>query len=201
MASGRRSCKNKPYVFCYICGEYTLIANRYPVTNFVKRAYHSYFGMKLGDQDKLWAPHMICKTCIEHLRQWTKGTRSSLKFGIPMVWREPSNHATDCYFCAISLTGINKKNILIWIDALGAESRAHFDALAALLSRRRHRVRGRTRAWCAGSTTTTARCSSGSPTGSARRARSPAAAATTACSSRSAASRRPRAASRSASSA
>lgn len=110
MASGRRSCKNKPYVFCYICGEYTLIANRNPVTNFVKRAYHSYFGMKLGDQDKLWAPHMICKTCIEHLRQWTKGTRSSLKFGIPMVWREPSNHATDCYFCAIDVTGIDKKN-------------------------------------------------------------------------------------------
>ena len=27
-----------------------------------------------------------------------------------MVWREPANHGTDCYFCVINLTGINRKN-------------------------------------------------------------------------------------------
>ena len=32
-----------------------------------------------------------------------------MKFGIPMIWREPKNHTDDCYFCAINLTGINKK--------------------------------------------------------------------------------------------
>eukprot|EP00795_Rhopilema_esculentum_P009944 gene9944-18557_t len=110
MASVRRACRNKPGGFCYICGEYTLAPNRNSVTNFIKRAYYAYFGMKFGDQDKAWAPHMVCKSCTEHLRQWTKGTRSSLSFGIPMVWREPSNHATDCYFCAIDATGINRKN-------------------------------------------------------------------------------------------
>ena len=110
MASGRRSCKNTPDVFCYICGEYNVVHNRNPVTTFIKRAYHAYFGMKLGDQEKAWAPHMVCKTCTEYLRQWTKGKKSCLKFGIPMVWREPTNHATDCYFCTIDLTGINRKN-------------------------------------------------------------------------------------------
>ncbi len=33
-----------------------------------------------------------------------------MQFGIPMVWREQSNHVSDCYFCAINLTGINRNN-------------------------------------------------------------------------------------------
>jgi len=110
MASKGRSCKNKPDVFCYICGEYTLVHNRNPVTCFIKRAYHAYFGIKLGDQDKDWAPHMVCKACTVYLRQWTKGKKTCLKFGIPMVWREQRNHDTDCYFCSIDVTGINRKN-------------------------------------------------------------------------------------------
>ena len=85
MASSRRSCKNHPDVFCYICGEHTLEENRKPVTGFVKRAYLECFGVKLGDQDKIWAPHIVCKTCTEHLRQWTNGKRSSLKFGVPII--------------------------------------------------------------------------------------------------------------------
>ncbi|KAK5650493.1 hypothetical protein RI129_001522 [Pyrocoelia pectoralis] len=99
MASLRRSCRNKPDFFCYICGEYTLVYNRKPITSFVKRAYLAYFSVALGDQDKAWAPHM-----------WTKGHKSCLKFGIPMVWREPRNHGNDCYFCSIDVTGINRKN-------------------------------------------------------------------------------------------
>jgi len=23
-------------------------------------------------------------------------------FGVPMAWRMPSNHSTDCYFCMVS---------------------------------------------------------------------------------------------------
>lgn len=110
MASARRSCRNDPDVFCYICGDYTLSVDRKNITGFVKHAYEAYFKVKLGDQDKSWAPHTVCKTCVEYLRRWTKGTKTSLKFGIPMVWREPRDHASDCYFCAINTTGINRKN-------------------------------------------------------------------------------------------
>ena len=84
--------------------------DRKNITGFVKRAYEAYFKVKLGDQEKSWAPHTVCKTCVEYLRRWTKGAKTSLKFGIPMVWREPFDHASDCYFCAINTTGINRKN-------------------------------------------------------------------------------------------
>ena len=109
MASARRSCRNKPDMFCYICGEYTVAPNRKPVTSFITRAYHAYFGIKLSDQDKTWVPHMVCKACTETLLEWTNGKRS-LNFGIPMVLREPTNYVTDCYFCAFDVTGINRKN-------------------------------------------------------------------------------------------
>ena len=111
MDSTRRSCRNKADVFCYVCGEYTILPNRSPVTSFVKRAYLAYFGMRLGDQDKAWAPHMVCKKCTEQLRQWTQGKKTQHSFGIPMVWREPKNHVSDCYFCAINLASTEKTGI------------------------------------------------------------------------------------------
>lgn len=114
MSSSRRCCVNHPDVFCYVCGEYMLKENRKNITDFVKCAYLGYFGVKLGDQDKTWAPHFVCKTCTEHLRQWTTGQRKSLKFGVPMVWREPVNHIDDCYFCIVNVSGINRKNRHKW---------------------------------------------------------------------------------------
>ena len=108
--SSRRSCVNDPDVFCYICGEYTLEHNRKLITDFVKQAYLAYFKVKLGDQDKSWAHHIVCKTCIEHLRQWTNKQRKGLRFAIPMVWQEPKDRYCNCYFCGIKTKGINRKN-------------------------------------------------------------------------------------------
>lgn len=53
MDSAKRSCKNKPDVFCYICHEYNPVPNRNPITGFAKRSYHAYFGIKLDDQEKV----------------------------------------------------------------------------------------------------------------------------------------------------
>lgn len=66
--------------------------------------------MKIGDQDKKWAPHKICEQCVESLRMWTKGTRDKLSFSIPMIWREPKDHTSDCYVCIMKTSGYNKKN-------------------------------------------------------------------------------------------
>ena len=35
--------------------------NRKSITDFVRKAYFVYFGIKLRDQDKQWAPHVVCK--------------------------------------------------------------------------------------------------------------------------------------------
>ena len=60
-----------------ICGDYMMAKCRFNVRDFTKKAYEAYFGMKLGDQDKPWAPHKVCKHCTETLRFWTQGKVNS----------------------------------------------------------------------------------------------------------------------------
>ena len=132
MASSKRSCRNKPDVLYYICGECTLVQNRKPITSFIKRTYLAYFQMALGDQDKGWASHIVCKKCTEYLRAWTKGQKMALKFEIPLIWREPTNHVTDCYFCAVDPTGTNRNNwsSLVYPDLQSARRPvAHSEAI------------------------------------------------------------------------
>ena len=106
----RRKCINNPDSFCYICGSFTIPSQRANISAFVKQAYFAYFKVKIGDQDKSWAPHNVCKQCVECLRMWTKGTRDKMPFGIPMIWREARDHSDDCYFCTVKTSGYNKKN-------------------------------------------------------------------------------------------
>ena len=101
-----KSCKNHPDCFCYICGGYKTVDNRQFITDFVRKAYYVNFDIKPGNQDKPWASHFVFKSCVERLRQWTSVTRQSMGFGIPMVWRELTNHIDDC---SIDVTGVHKK--------------------------------------------------------------------------------------------
>jgi len=92
-------CVNSSDNFCYICGEVAFARRRKAITEIVKKAYHLYFGCKIGDQDKPWAPHICCRKCATDLLQWLKLKWHAMPFDVRMVWREPNNHATDCYFC------------------------------------------------------------------------------------------------------
>ena len=81
------------------------------IDDFYKTAYFAYFKVKLSGQNKLWAPHQVCNTYKEHIRQWTNGKRKSLSFGIPIIWRALSNHHDDYYFYVVqNIHGFNKKN-------------------------------------------------------------------------------------------
>ena len=102
--------RNKPDAFCYICGCYTLNRQRRNISLFVKRAYKAYFAVHLGDQNKQWAPHVLCHNCEEMLYDWTKGKHKGPPFGVPMIWRGPNKYVTDCYFCMVNTMGVGKKN-------------------------------------------------------------------------------------------
>ena len=90
MSKERRKCALDPNVFCYISGRFTTPKERRKITDFIQKAYHPYFGVKLGDQDKPWAPHRVYASCASLLSLWTKG-KKHFTFGVHMVWREPKN--------------------------------------------------------------------------------------------------------------
>ncbi|XP_042233503.1 uncharacterized protein LOC121873827 [Homarus americanus] len=104
-----RGCRNSPDIFCYVCGQFTPSDSQSNITPLLKRCYLAYFGCKLGDQDKPFAPHKACKSCISKLQMWSVGKLKCMPFGVPMVWREQMNHHDDCYFCMTKVAGFNKK--------------------------------------------------------------------------------------------
>lgn len=104
-----RRCINDNNVFCYVCGKFTLKSQRRTITPTIKMCYKLYFGCAIGDQDKSWAPHICCSTCAVDLRSWLKGKKYSMPFAVPMIWREPRDHVTDCYFCLTNIIGHTSK--------------------------------------------------------------------------------------------
>lgn len=64
-----------------------------------------YFRMGLGDQDKTWAPHSVCRSCVENLRVWTKEYKKKKKKELTFLSkgsRETQNNFDDCYFCLVN---------------------------------------------------------------------------------------------------
>ena len=78
-----------------------------PETKFFK-AYDSYFGMKMGDQDKSWATQFCCGNCRSTLEGWMRGGRKCMPFAILRIWREPTNHHDNCYFCTVDISKYKK---------------------------------------------------------------------------------------------
>ena len=75
-----------PDHFCYICGKLMYSSERKKISDFVNRAHLAYFSMPLGDQDKSWAPHVVCSFCYSSLHVWQKKKPNRhLNFTMPMV--------------------------------------------------------------------------------------------------------------------
>jgi hypothetical protein len=106
-----RKCVNCADNFCYVCGKITFASTKLAITPIIRKAHNLYFGCKIGDQDKSWAPHICCNSCVTNLRNRLNRKRQSMPFAVPMVWTEPTNHVSDCYFCMVPPVrkGISKK--------------------------------------------------------------------------------------------
>ncbi|XP_076329709.1 uncharacterized protein LOC143235436 [Tachypleus tridentatus] len=98
-----QNCKHSPDAFCYVCGQFIKTrAKKYSVT-FAKmcETCKAYFGMPVRDQDKPWAPHFTCKHCKKTLEGWYRGEKRAVKFTILRIWREPTDHSRNYYFCMV----------------------------------------------------------------------------------------------------
>ena len=90
-------------IFRYICGIFTLQGQRRNINNLSGR----YFKVPLGDQDRKLGSSQSVQSCVETLWSWSQGKSTKLKFGVPMVWREPANHLDNCYFKFFDVPGFN----------------------------------------------------------------------------------------------
>src|ERR1043165_5406791 len=96
-----RKCLNSADSFCYVCGKATFSTQKRSITPVIRKAYHCYFECKIRDQNERLAPHICCNTCACNLRNWFNQKGRSMPFAVPMIWRKPTNHVTDCYFCMV----------------------------------------------------------------------------------------------------
>ena len=93
--------------FCHICDKYVLKRDRRTINIHDKKIFAAYFfPSQIGDQDKKWAPKAICVRCNAQLSKWyTHG--NAMPFEIPMMWREPKDHHSDCYVCVTQISCFN----------------------------------------------------------------------------------------------
>lgn len=95
-----RKCLNDPNSFCYICSRFVFAKNALKINDKIKIFYLNYFNISITNQDKPWAPHTACKSCVETLRRWYNAHTevTPMPFKIPAFWHEPVSH-NQCYFC------------------------------------------------------------------------------------------------------
>ena len=92
-----RNCKNNPDLFCYICGKFTPKSKRRPISDFVKDSYIKKFQSNISDLKKNWTPNICCNSCRLGFND------KNFTMETPMIWREPKDHTSDCYFCSVDL--------------------------------------------------------------------------------------------------
>ena len=104
-----QKCFNSSHLFCCLSVEFNPKSQRKSITPILKKPYDIYFGCKVGDQYKSWAPRSCCSRCSWYLRGCLVVTHQSLPFAVPVVSREQKDH-TDCYCCFTKINSHNSRS-------------------------------------------------------------------------------------------
>ncbi|XP_017466154.1 PREDICTED: uncharacterized protein LOC108378862 [Rhagoletis zephyria] len=99
-------CNKDPDMFCFMCGQYTIIRRRRVFSDHIKTLYSKYFGIEPKNAEKPWTPNTLCTSCRVELIQWESGQQT--KFDTPMIWREPTCHSIECYICQTKVLGVGR---------------------------------------------------------------------------------------------
>jgi hypothetical protein len=92
-----------------MCAEVIFKSQRKIFTLLIKKCYKLYFGCKVGDKVKSWAPYISCATCVKLLHGWKNGS-CHMPFAVLIVWTEPKDHSSDCYICSTDIPRISSKS-------------------------------------------------------------------------------------------
>ena len=79
----RGTCVNKPDVFCYICGEYTIKQNRKPINDVVKNAYMKYLECRLATKTRFGLHILPAKPAWSTYDNGLRGIESNSNFMYP----------------------------------------------------------------------------------------------------------------------
>ena len=52
---------------------------------------------------------MCCVTCYVKLTEWLQRRNINMSFAVLMIWRQPTSHLEDCYFCITKIEGFSRK--------------------------------------------------------------------------------------------
>ena len=79
-----RSCVNSVDLLLCVRGSNVSVTETF-YNAFDQESVPSVLWVKLGDQDKKWAPHIVCKSCAICLGGWINSKGMAMPFAVPVA--------------------------------------------------------------------------------------------------------------------